>query len=42
MFSLLFLTVNVHHKQPAQVMDFSLLLLALCLLWDNLLKSETI
>jgi hypothetical protein len=40
MFSLLFLTVNVHHKQSQQVMDFSLLLLALYLLWDNFLISE--
>ena len=38
--SLLFLTVNVHHKQPQQVMDFSLFLLALYLLWDNFLMSE--
>ncbi len=40
MFSLLFLTVNFHHKQPQQVMDFSLLLLAFYLLWDNFLISE--
>ena len=40
MFSLLYLTVNVHHKQPQQVMDFSLFLLALYLLWDNFLISE--
>jgi len=40
MFSLLYLTVNVHHKEPQQVMDFSLFLLALCLLWDNFLISE--
>jgi len=39
MFSLLFLTVNVHHKQP-QVMNFSLFLLVLYLLWDNFLMSE--
>ena len=35
MLSLLFLTVNVYHKQPQQVMDLSLFLLALYLLWDN-------
>ena len=40
MFSLLFLTVNFHHKQSQQVMDFSLLLLAFYLLWDNFLISE--
>ena len=40
MFSLLFLTLNVHHKQPQQMMDFSLFLLALYLLWDNFLISE--
>jgi len=40
MFSLLFLTVNVHHKQSQNVMDFSLFLLALYLLWDNYLTSE--
>jgi len=40
MFSLLYVTVNVHHKQPQQVMDFSLFLLALYLLWDNFLMSE--
>ena len=40
MFSLLYLTVNVHHKQPQQVMDFRLFLLALYLLWDNFLISE--
>jgi len=40
MFSLLFLTVNVHYKQPQQVMDFSLFLLVLDLLWDNFLISE--
>ena len=34
------LTVNIHHKQPQQVMDFSLFLLALYLLWDNFLISE--
>ena len=38
-FSLLYLTVNVHHKQPKQVMDFSLFLLALYLLWDNFLTT---
>ena len=36
------LTVNVPHKQPQQVMDFSLFLLALFLLWDNYLISEMI
>jgi len=40
MFSLAFLTVNVHYKQPQQVMDFGLFLLALYLLWDNFLISE--
>ena len=40
MFSLLFLTVNVHHKQPQQVTDFSLFLHALYLLWNNFLISE--
>ena len=40
MFSILCLTVNVHHKEPQQVMDFSLFLLALYLLWDNFLISE--
>jgi len=40
MFSLLFLTVNVHHKQPQQVIDFSLFLCALYLLWNNFLISE--
>jgi hypothetical protein len=40
MFSRLFLTVNVHHKQPQQVMDFSLFRLALYLLWDDFLISE--
>jgi len=40
MFSLLFLTVNVHHKQPQQVIDFSLFLRALYLLWNNFLISE--
>ena len=40
MFSLLFLTVNVHHKQPQQRVDFSLFLLTLYLLWDNFLISE--
>ena len=40
MFSLLLLTVNVHYKQPQQVVDFSLFLLALYLLWDNILVSE--
>ena len=40
MFSLLFLTVNVHHRQPQHVMDFSLFLLALYLLWDNYLTSD--
>ena len=40
MFSLLFLTVNVHHRQPQKVMDFSLFLLPLYLLWDNFLISE--
>ena len=29
MFSFLFLTVNVHHQEPQQVMDLILLLLAL-------------
>jgi len=38
MISLLFLTVNVHHRQPQQMMDFSLFLLVLYLLWDNFLK----
>ena len=37
MFSLQFLTVNVHHKRPLQVMDFGLFLLALYLLWNNYL-----
>ena len=40
MFILLFLTVKVNHKQPQQVMDFSLFLFALYLLWDNFLISE--
>jgi len=40
MFSLLFLTVNVHHKQPQRVIDFSLFLFALYLLWNNFLISE--
>ena len=40
MFSLLLLTVNVHHKQPQQVVDFSLFLPALYLLWDTFLISE--
>jgi len=40
MFSLLFLTVNVLHKQPQQVTDFSLFLHALYLLWNNFLISE--
>jgi hypothetical protein len=40
MFSLLLLTENVNHKQPSQVMDFSLFLLALYLLWENFLVSE--
>jgi len=31
---------NVHHKQPQQVMNFSLFLLALYQLWDNFLVSE--
>ena len=39
-FSLLFLTVNVHHKQPHQMVDFSLFILTLYLLWDNFLISE--
>jgi hypothetical protein len=39
MLSLLFLTVNVHHKQPQQVMDFSPFLLAVYLLWDNFVIS---
>ncbi len=39
-FSLLFLTVNVHHKQLQQVMDFRLFFLALYQLWDNFLISE--
>ena len=34
------LTVNVHHKQPQQVMDFKLFLLAIYLLWDNFLIPE--
>jgi len=33
-------TLNVHHKQPQQVTDFSLFLHALYLLWDNFLISE--
>ena len=40
MFSILRLTVNVHHKEPQQVMNFSLFLLALYLLWDNFRISE--
>ena len=40
MFSVLFLTVNVHRQQPQQVMDFRLFLFALYLLWDNFLISE--
>ena len=40
MFILLFLTVKVNHKQPQQVMDFSLFLFALYLLWDNFLIPE--
>jgi len=40
MFILLFSTVKVHHKQPQQVMDFSLFIFALYLLWDNFLISE--
>jgi len=32
MFSILLLTVNVHHKEPQQVMDISLFLVALYLL----------
>ena len=39
-FILLFLTVNVHHKQSQQMMDFSLFLLALYLSWDNIRISE--
>jgi len=39
-FNLLFLTVNVYHKQSHQVMDFSLFLLALYLSWDNFRISE--
>jgi len=39
MFSLLFLTVKVHHKQQ-QVMDFSLFFLALYLSWHNFRISE--
>ena len=39
-FSLLCLAVDVHHKQPQQMMDFSLFLLTLYLLWDNFLISE--
>ena len=39
MFSFLLLTVNVHRKQPQQVTEFSLFLLALYL-WDNFLISE--
>jgi hypothetical protein len=33
-------TLDVHHKQSKQVMDFSLFLLALYLSWVNFLKSE--
>jgi len=36
----LFIGQNVHHKQPQHVMDFSLFLVALYLLWDNFLISE--
>ena len=39
-FILLFFTVKVHHRRPQQVMDFSLFLFALYLLWDNFLVSE--
>ena len=39
-FILLFLTVNVHHKQSHQVMDFSLFRLPLYLSWDNFRISE--
>jgi len=38
-FSLLLLTVKFCHKQPQPLMDFSLFLLALYLLWDNFLIS---
>jgi predicted membrane channel-forming protein YqfA (hemolysin III family) len=38
--SVLFLTVKVHHKQPQHVMDFSLFLFALYLLWNNFLIYE--
>jgi len=33
-------TLDVHHKQSQQVMDFSLFLLALYLSWGNFLNSE--
>jgi hypothetical protein len=34
------LTVNVQHKQPQQVIDFSLFLLVIYLLWVNFLIPE--